>query len=66
MANKTENTLPAGATALIALARVSHRNGERQVEKSALDKLTREFGIDLHFPCTESVDRDLRAGSSKP
>lgn len=60
MPTKVEQQLPDGVSALIALARVAHRDGDRQLEQSATDKLAREYGIGLCFKCTESVERDLR------
>jgi len=51
--------LPDGAIKLIALARVAHREGNRGLEKSAVDKLARVYGIAVRFPCVESVDQEL-------
>jgi hypothetical protein len=59
-ASKTEADLPDGAAALIALARVAHRDGDRSLEKAAADKLSRDHGIVVRFTCVESVERDLR------
>lgn len=61
----TENKLPDGATALIALARVAHRDGNRPLEQSVRDKLAREYGLTLGFTCSESVDRELQAGGRR-
>ena len=60
MPEKIQRKLPDGASALIALARVAHRDGDRRLERSAVEKLAREYGIEVRFPCVESVDRDLR------
>ena len=60
MPTPIENDLPDGASALIALARVAHRDGKRGLEQAAVDKLSRDYGIEIRFPCVESVDRDLR------
>ena len=57
----TKNRLPDGPTALIALARVAHHDGNRRLEQSVRDKLAREFGLTLGFTCVESVDRELQA-----
>jgi hypothetical protein len=65
MPDSSNNELPESATGLIALARVAHRNGERQVERAAVDKLARDFGIEVHFPCSESVDRDLERAAKQ-
>ncbi len=66
MPTSTKNDLPEGASALIALARVAHRDGSRQLEQSARDKLARDYGIEVGFTCAESVDRDLhRAEGSR-
>jgi hypothetical protein len=62
---KTAPELPEGASALIALARVAHRDGNRQLERAAVDKLSRDYGIEVRFPCVESVDRDLRRSAEK-
>ncbi len=59
MPQQTDQQLPEGANALIALARVAHRDGSRSVEQSAVDRLARDYGIGLHFNCSESVDREL-------
>ena len=59
MTTSTEYELPEGASALIALARVSHRDGNRRLEQAAAEKLAREYGINVRFTCVESVDRDL-------
>lgn len=58
--------LPDGATALIALVRVAHRDGNRRLEESVQSKLSREYGIELHFPCVESVERDLQWAGVTP
>jgi hypothetical protein len=55
-----EYELPRSASALIALIRVTHHNGDRRLERAATDKLLRDFGIKVRFPCAESVARDLR------
>ncbi len=55
----TSEKLPDGATTLIAVARVAHRDGDRKLERSALDKLAREYGMTVNFTCEESVARDL-------
>lgn len=60
----TEPALPNGASSLIALARVAHRDGNRQLEQSAVDKLIRNYGIAVQFPCEESVEHDLRRAGS--
>ena len=65
MATKTKPELPSDASALIALARVAHRNGDRKLEQSALGKLARDYGIDVRFPCCESVARDLHRAGKK-
>ena len=58
-----KDTLPHGASSLIALARWAHRDGNRGLEKAATDKLAIDYGIRIGFPCCESVDEDLeRAG----
>lgn len=65
MAANIEPELPDDATSLIALARVAHRDGNRGIEQAAVDKLVREFGIEIHFPCSESVDRDLQRAEER-
>ncbi len=55
-----KNDLPEGVSALIALVRVAHRDGNRPLEQSARDRLARDYGMSINFPCVESVDRDLR------
>lgn len=57
--NGVKSDLPDGAAALIALARVAHYEGNRQLERSAVDKLVQNYGIAVRFNCVESVDRDL-------
>jgi hypothetical protein len=61
MQNTEQNTLPDKASALIALARVAHRNGDRALERAAREKLVQRYGIDLRFRCEESVDEELGA-----
>ncbi len=56
----TEQELPNGASSLIAVARVAHRDGNRALERAATDKLAKECGIEIRFTCIESVERDLR------
>ena len=65
MSAKTDHELPCEATALIALARVAHRNGDRGLEQAAVGKLVRDFGITVSFPCCESVDKDLAVVAEK-
>lgn len=60
MPTTVENELPEGASALIALARVAHRDGNRQLEQVAVDKLARDYGIGISFQCVQSVNRDLQ------
>jgi hypothetical protein len=55
-----ECELPRGASALIALIRVTHRNGDRRLERATRAKLLHDFGIKVRFPCEESVARDWR------
>jgi hypothetical protein len=63
---KAKHELPDGASALIAVARVAHRDGDRRLEQAAVDKLLRDYGIQVSFTCVESVARDLRrAGESR-
>jgi hypothetical protein len=59
MPEKNDYELPDGATALIALARVAHRGGDRTLERAAVGKLARDYGLTVSFPCCQSVDRDL-------
>ena len=54
-----KSELPDGAASLIALARVAHYEGNRQLERSAADKLVQDYGIAIRFNCVESVDREL-------
>ena len=56
---ESDNNLPAGASALIGLARVAHRDGDRQLEQSVINKLAQEYGLTVGFKCVESVERDL-------
>ena len=66
MPASNNHNLPNGASALIALARVAHRDGDRRLERSAVDKLVRNYGISVQFPCEESVDQVLhRAEGSR-
>jgi hypothetical protein len=65
MPNKATTELPNGASELIALARVAHRNGDRRLERSAVNKLVHDFGISVQFRCEESVDRDLRRAEGR-
>jgi len=55
----TEPALPNGASSLIALARVAHRDGNRQLEQAVLNKLACEYGLTVGFKCMEAVERDL-------
>jgi hypothetical protein len=66
MPAKRKHDLPDGAAALIALARVAHRDGDRMLERAAVDKLSHDYGIEVRFSCVESVDRDLRRGKEAP
>jgi hypothetical protein len=50
---------------LIAVARVAHRDGDRALEQAAVDKLLRDYGIEVRFPCVESVTRDLRRAGKR-
>jgi hypothetical protein len=59
MPEKVEHELPDGALTLIALARAAHRDGNRRLEQAAVNKLSHDYGIEVRFPCVESVDRDL-------
>ena len=63
MADKIE--LPDGASALIALARVAHRDGNRDLELAATDRLIRDYGIQVSFPCCQSVGRDIVRASNE-
>lgn len=54
--------LPDSVTSLICLARVAHTSGDRRLERAALDKLAREYGIRLEFVCVESAERDMERG----
>lgn len=65
MSSTVNHDLPDGASTLIALARIAHREGNRSLEQSALDKLAREYGINVRFTCVESVDRDLERSQNK-
>jgi hypothetical protein len=65
MTANIKHELPEGASALIALARVSHRDGNRKLEQAAADKLAREYGIDVRFTCVESVERDLHQAEGR-
>ena len=61
-----EESLPDGVSVLIALARVAHHDGDRQLEQAAKDKLAREYGLTVGFVCEQSVDRDIqRAGGRR-
>jgi len=60
MTKIVERKLPEGASALIALARVAHHDGDRQLERSVMDRLARDYGIQVNFTCEQSVERDLR------
>ncbi len=66
MPAKREHDLPDGAAALIALARIAHRDGDQELERATADKLSHDYGIEVRFPCAESVDRDLRRGKEAP
>ena len=66
MPTSTKNDLPEGASALIALARVAHREGDRPLEQSARDRLARDYGMSVNFKCVESVDQDLRRAKERP
>ena len=59
MPKRVKPELPDGASELIALARVAHRNGNRRLEQSTVTKLVQHYGISVQFPCEQSVDRDL-------
>ena len=59
METSDECELPESAFKLIALARVAHRDGNRQLEEAAVDKLACNYGIAIYFSCVESVERDL-------
>jgi hypothetical protein len=59
----TEIQLPDGASSLIALARIAHRDGNQELQRAAVDKLSRDFGIRVQFTCVESVERDLKQGA---
>lgn len=61
MTTKTAEPLPEAATSLIALARVAHRDGDRDLERAAREKLVQQYGIDLRFRCEESVNDELGA-----
>ena len=54
-------TLPTSATNLIALIRVAHRDGRRDLEEAARNKLAQDFGLRVSFVCCESVDEQLGA-----
>ena len=58
-----QHELPEGVIELIAIARIAHRNRNRELEQSATGKLAREYGIVVHFPCCDSVAKDLEAAS---
>lgn len=51
--------LPDVAAQLLATARAAHYSGDRELEKSASDKLMMLFGIRVTFPCCDSVESEL-------
>jgi hypothetical protein len=62
MPAKVEHELPDGASALLGLIRAAHREGNRELERAGVEKLSRDYGMTVSFPCCESVDRELAAG----
>ena len=60
MPQNLQPNLPDGASALLALARVAHHDGNRRLEQAAADQLARDYGIVVKFACVESVERDLQ------
>lgn len=65
MSITAENELPVGAASLIAVARIAHSEGNRALERSAANKLAKDYGIEVHFTCTESVNRELQRGAKR-
>jgi len=64
MPTTAERELPDGASSLIALARVAHKDGDRELEQATLDRLSRDYGMRVSFSCCESVDRDLELAAN--
>lgn len=56
---KNSSELPDGASNLIALLRIAHREGDRQVERAIREKLARDYGLSVRFTCIESIKQEL-------